>query len=101
MPTGKVRHDEAEEAQSLAGLGQVSNHQGSQVRQVGGLGEGPCSWNRVRTYNPDGGCASGPWRADVRDSYDHIAFEDLVWALLSHSKTHIYKEEKTATGWLV
>lgn len=66
------------------------------VRQEGLEGRS-CSWNQARTLNPDRGCASGPQRADVHDGYNNIVFVDPVWALLSHSKTHIYKE-KAAVG---
>ena len=66
------------------------------VRQEGPEGRS-CSWNQACTLNPDRGCASGPQRADVHDGYNNIVFEDLVWALLNHSKTRIHKD-KAAVG---
>lgn len=44
------------------------------------------------------GCESLPRSADVRESYNNIVVEDLVLALLCHSKTHVYQEENTAVG---
>lgn len=34
----------------------------------------------------------------MRDSYSNVVVEDLVPALLRHSKTHVYQEENTAVG---